>query len=70
MTRCKGSGQRQMLAWPPTKEDGYPGAVVCRECSLGVQVRKDSVRKDKSETGFDGLSGIVKIHDEPKDSKR
>jgi hypothetical protein len=60
--RCGGSGLRQMLAWPPTPEDGYPGAVVCIKCSAGVQVRKGSVRRDTAMNGERGLSGIVKRH--------
>ena len=69
MTRCPGSGQRQMLSWPPTEEDGYPGAVVCIECDLGIQVRKGSVREDESESGWPGYSGIVKVHDKPKEDQ-
>lgn len=62
--RCAGSGQRQMLAWMPD-DNGYPGAVVCLKCDLGIQVRKGSVRKATSLTGFEGLSGVVKVHNRP-----
>lgn len=61
--KCRGSGERQMLSWPPTTEDGYPGAVVCLWCSRGVQVRKGSVRDAVSQSGQQGLSGIVKVHE-------
>lgn len=57
--RCGGSGQRQMLAWDPDPEDGYPGAVVCAVCSKGVVVMKGTVRKDG-----EGLSGTLKRHQE------
>ncbi len=60
--RCGGSGQRQMLSWPPTPEDDYPGAVVCLKCSAGVQVQKGSVRRDTTMNGEACLSGIVKRH--------
>jgi hypothetical protein len=60
--KCEGSGDEQMLAWPPDK-DGYPGAVVCLFCSKGVPVRKGSVRKATSVSRHEGLSGIVRRHD-------
>lgn len=58
--RCPGSGTIMSLSWMPTKEDGYPGAVVCTECSRGVQVVKRSVYEDKK-TGY--LFGRVKVHE-------
>lgn len=60
--RCGGSGLRQMLAWPPTAEDNYPGAVVCIHCSKSVQVRVGTVRRARRWSGEAGLSGIVKRH--------
>lgn len=60
--KCPGSGERQMLSWMPTPEDGYPGAVVCIVCSGGIQVLKGSVREDTSKSGQFGWSGVVKAH--------
>lgn len=61
MKKCEGSGETQMLAWFP-EDSGYPGAVVCLGCSYGVLIRKGSAHKAVSETGFEGMAGVVRIH--------
>lgn len=68
MTRCKGSGTRQMLTWMP--DAGYPGGAICVSCSRGVLVRVNSVQDDVSMTGFPGKSGVLRVHAEPKKEKR
>lgn len=60
--RCPGSGQVQVLDWPPT--DTYQGAVVCMECTLGVLVRKGSV-VEVTVKGQVMYTGIVKVHQKP-----
>lgn len=61
MKRCPGSGETQMLAWLPD-DKGYPGAVVCLECSGGIMVRKGSTYPATSQSGFEGLAGTVRVH--------
>lgn len=59
--RCPQSREVQMLAWMPD-EKGYPGAVVCIECSFGVLVLKSSAHDAVSMTGFEGMAGTVRTH--------
>lgn len=58
--RCPGSGTTQTLAWFPD-ESGYPGAVVCISCSLGIRVLKGSVFQDAE--GY--FYGRLRVHSKP-----
>lgn len=60
--KCPASGSIQCLSWFPD-DRGYPGAVVCIECSMGVQVLKGSVTLDDKEFSW----GTVKVHYPRKD---
>lgn len=61
LRECPGSRQVQMLSWLPDKS-GYPGAVICPDCSFGVPVLKRSVHKAISEGGYVGLAGTARVH--------
>lgn len=70
MTRCPGSGTEQMLTWMPDEATGYPGAALCIHCSCGILVLKRSVKDAVSRAGFEGKSGIMRVHDKPKKEKK
>jgi hypothetical protein len=61
-SRCPGSHGVQMLAWPPTENNAYPGAAVCLHCSKGVPVLRGSVHPAVSESGHEGLAGSLRVH--------
>lgn len=66
--KCEGSGGSQMVDWEPSPTptdqfpDGYPGACVCIYCSYGVLLRKGSVHKAVSKSGFEGTAGVLRTH--------
>jgi hypothetical protein len=59
-TRCPGSGEFQMLDWPP--EGDYPGASVCADCMFGVMIVRGSVQDAESEAGVHGRAGQLRVH--------
>ena len=67
-TRCKGSGNWQMVDWMPddnpTDEfpQGYPGASVCIYCSHGVLLVRGTTSMGVSQAGHEGLTGRLRVH--------
>lgn len=68
MTRCPGSGGVQMLDWIPGTD--FPGAVVCINCSFGVQIVKGSDHAAVSMAGYAGRAGKVRVHYVSQDRER
>lgn len=66
--KCEGSGQFQMVDWPPDENsmayDGkpYPGASVCVFCSYGVLLVRGSIHKAVSGAGREGDAGKLRVH--------